>query len=82
MSNEIQDITREKILQSYNSNLKLHIKLKNGFWRNGYVTEIQPDFFIFRDDINADEPIFFLELIKVEPYMEKDKKEGIGDDNN
>jgi hypothetical protein len=63
------DIEKEKILLAYNSKLRLHIKKKNKDWRNGYVREIQADFFLFEDDQNGIEPIFWIELLKVDPYI-------------
>lgn len=75
ITSEMVDIEKEKILLAYNSNLLLHIKLKNETWRNGYVRKIEGDFFIFEDKVNGIEPVFWIELLKVEPYMEVNKKE-------
>ena len=67
----IQQINEQKISTAFKSALKLHIILKDKSWRNGYVKEISlPDFFIFHDDENGPEPIFFLELYKAEIYTE------------
>ena len=63
----------EKILLSFQKAIKLHLLLKNGDWRNGYVKELSSDFFVFTDDVNGSEPIFFMELKKVEPYLEEGK---------
>jgi len=60
----------DKILISLKNNLKVHIILKDNSWRNGYVIETSPDFFMFEDKENGIEPIFFLDLEKVEPYSE------------
>lgn len=72
----IHETNYNKILLGFENNLKLHIVLKNNQWRNGYVVELGADYFIFNDKKNGIEPIFFLELKKVEPFME----EGRGDD--
>ncbi len=74
MKNEDMKINEEKINKAFNSNLKIHIDLRDGSWRNGYIKEISADFFMFEDMVNGEEPIFFLELKKVEPYL--NKKEG------
>ena len=70
MNNENMKTNEEIISLALTKNLKVHLVLKDKSWRNGFVKEISADFFIFEDLINGREPIFFLELIKVEPYME------------
>lgn len=69
--NTNQEVNEQKLLKAFNSNLKLHIVLKDKTWRNGFVKELKADFFLFEDKINGIEPIFFLELLKVEPYLEE-----------
>ena len=69
-NNEEMKLNEEKIREAYKNSTKIHITLKDKTWRNGYVKEIRPDFFIFSDDVNGNEPIFFLELKKVEPYVD------------
>jgi len=75
MDDEIKKLNEEKINEAFKNSTKIHITLKDRTWRNGYVKEIRCDFFIFEDDKNGEEPIFFLELVKVEPYIQA-KKEG------
>lgn len=75
MTND-KKLHEEKLLLSLNHNLKLHITLKDGIWRNGYVKEILADFFMFEDAVTGLDPIFFLEIIKIEPYTEEKKEEG------
>jgi len=70
-----QRLNEEKILSALKNSIKLHLTLKDKTFRNGYVKEIGADFFIFSDEINGDEPIFFLELHKVEPYIKEKKGE-------
>lgn len=70
ITTELSDIEKQKIILAYNSKLQLHIKKKNEEWLNGYVKDIQADFFYFEDRVNGIVPIFWLELLKVEPYME------------
>ncbi len=71
MKDEIRKLNEEKIKEAKENSTKLHLILKDKTWRNGYVKEIKADFFIFEDSINGQEPIFFLELNKVEPYIKK-----------
>ena len=63
----------EKILLSFQKKIKIHLTLRDGSFRNGFVKELKSDFFMFDDTINGIEPIFFLELKNVEPYMEERK---------
>ena len=74
MVDDNKTLNIEKIKEAYYKSIKLHLVLKNKDWRNGYVKELSADFFVFRDDVNGEQPIFFLELHKVEPYL-KEKKE-------
>lgn len=76
MKDEIRKLNEEKIRLAKENHTKIHLILRDKTWRNGYVKEISGDFFIFEDDVNGDEPIFFLELSKVEPYIEPEKKGG------
>ncbi len=74
MINVNDTINKKVILTALDSKLKLHIKLTDGQWRNGYVVKVETDFFIFNDMLNGDEPTFFLQLEKVEPFVEGVRK--------
>ena len=64
-----------KILNSFKNNLKLHLVLKDNTWRNGYIKEIKKEFLIFEDTENGKEAIFFIDLKKVQPYIQLNKDE-------
>ncbi len=68
--NENMNTNEEKIYLAHSKKLKVHIILKDKTWRNGFVKKIKPDFFIFIDEVNGEEPLFFLEVHDVQPYME------------
>jgi len=68
-----EELMKEKISFAFKKKIKAHIILKDKTWRNGFVKDISADFFIFEDDINGKEAIFFLELVNVEPFMEDEK---------
>jgi len=74
MENDTRTINEEKINSAFKNSTKLHLVLKNKNFRNGYIKELGADFFIFEDDINGREAIFFLELHNVEPYMVEEGK--------
>jgi hypothetical protein len=72
MIEDSDEVKEEKIQTAYDKKLKLHIVLKSQFWRNGYVKELGAGFFIFTDVKIGDEPIFYVELAKVEIYTGDD----------
>jgi len=74
MKNDIIQINKEKINYSHSKNLKIHIKLKDETWRNGFIKEIEADFFIFDDKVNGSEAIFFIEVETVKPYTEREEE--------
>ena len=76
MNNETTNINEEKISRARFSELKVHLTLRDGSYRNGFVKNIYDDYFLFYDDVNGNEPIFFLELRNVEPYTKKEKEDG------
>ena len=73
MNNENLGINEEKINEAYSNHIKIHIVLRDGSWRNGYIKELGGGFFIITDSVNGDEPIFLIELKDVEPFMEEGK---------
>jgi len=75
MVNENEEKNERKIFLAWKNNIKLHITLSDNSWRNGYVFDMSADFFFFEDKVNGREPIFFLDLKRVEPYNEQDKEE-------
>lgn len=79
MKDEI--INNEELINlAYSKQIKIHLVLKNGSWRNGYVTKTYPDFFYFQDYRNEEETFFYIQIKNVEPFIEPGKKGG--DDGN
>ena len=75
-NNEDNSINEKKIIEAYNSKLKIHISFKNRTYRNGSVINIpNSSTFDFADDVNGKENFFFLELYKVESFEKEEKKE-------
>lgn len=79
---EIDDLNLEKISEAHKSSIKVHIKKRNGEWRNGFVKELGSSFFLFKDEVKGDELIFYLELQRVEPFMELKKEDKDGNRYN
>ena len=75
MKDETTKLNEELIFEALKSSTKIHITLKDGSWRNGFVTEIKADFFMFDDKENGIEPFFFLQLKEIKPYIEEKEKE-------
>ena len=55
----------------FDSKTKVHLKLKSGFFKNGYITEIGTDFFFLDDLVRGNVVVFFLEVLDIEAYMER-----------
>ena len=65
-------LNEEKILFSFENKLKVHITLKNKSWRNGIVKSMHAGYFLFHDEVNGEEAIFFLEVKKICPYFKEE----------
>ena len=77
----IEDLSK-RIYLAFSKKIKIHIKLKDESWRNGYVKNISPDFFIFDDRVHGIEGIFYLELKRVKPFTEANLKEELEKDGD
>ncbi len=64
------DLNIQKVLTAFENTTQVHLKLFDKTFRNGYVQDVRADFFIFEDNKNGLEPIWFLEVMDVEPYIE------------
>ena len=61
---------KEELQESFKLKQKIHLKLKDGSWRNGKVIRIENNYFVFKDFKNKEEGFFFLEIIKISPYIQ------------
>ena len=68
MNNEI--INEQLIRLAFSKGIKIHISLKDGTWRNGFVKEVLGDVFELEDKENGVEPFFYIQLVSVEPFNE------------
>jgi len=74
---------KEELQESFKLKQKIHLKLKDGSWRNGKVIRIENNYFVFKDFKNKEEGFFFLEIIKISPYIPRSlNKEGENADSN
>ena len=72
MNNE--KINEQLIRLAFSKNIRIHISLKDGTWRNGFVKEILGDTFELEDRENGIEPFFYIQLMNVEPFTEVREK--------
>jgi len=65
----MDDETHEKkIKYFFNQKEKVHVKVKSGLFFNGFIIEINSEFFILDDRRIGQMPIFFSELIDILKY--------------
>lgn len=65
---------KQKAKYFYGKNLKVHIKFKQNFWKNGSIKEINEDHFIIDENIEGEMPIFWLEIKDLEEFKEKSRR--------
>ena len=64
-----ESINNEQLVRlAFSKQIKVHLILKNGTWRNGFVTKLDVDFFYFKDTENAEEPFFYIQVVDVQPF--------------
>jgi len=67
MNDEV--INNEELIRlAFSKQIKIHLILKDGTWRNGFVTETFSDFFHFKDKENDEEPFFYIQVADVQPF--------------
>lgn len=66
-----ETINNEQLVRLvFSKQIKIHLILKDGTWRNGFVTETFVDFFHFKDTKNDEEPFFYIQVSDVQPFIE------------
>lgn len=68
------NILKQKIQSFYELNHPVHIKFKDGIFKNGYIEKIASDFFILNEFKRNKEFIFFVEIDRVDAYREIEEK--------
>lgn len=72
-----ETINNEQLVRlAFSKQIKVHLTLKDGSWRNGFVTQTSADFFHFKDTKNDEEPFFYIQLVDVQPFTEPKEVEG------
>jgi hypothetical protein len=75
MTNRIDDI-KDKANSFFESKKAVHIKLKDGLFRNGEIKEIGTDFFILIEFVFGEVAIFYRDVDSIELYTLKRKEDG------
>jgi hypothetical protein len=80
MNNEkLNEVLNEQLIKTaFSKTIKVHLKLRDGTFRNGFVTKLSPDFFLFSDDKRKLESFFYLQVRGVDPFTESDKEVNYG----
>ena len=73
MENINSILNKQLLLTAFKSQLKVHIGLVDKTFRNGFIKEMSADFFMFSDGDRKEEPIFYIEVYDVKPYVEEGK---------
>lgn len=61
-----------KRIQYFFDNQKaIHCQTKGGRWYNGYILEVNADFFILNEFKVGELPVFFIEVEEVTQYVPK-----------
>ena len=64
-----ESINNEQLIKlAYSKQIKIHLILKDGTWRNGFITNLKADFFYFKDTENDEEPFFYIQVFDVQPF--------------
>ncbi len=63
----------------FEKQLPVHVSKKNDGWWNGYIQEVCADFIMLNEFKKGLMPIFFIEIVDIESYVNL-KKEEKGDE--
>lgn len=64
--------TNEKLAEYfYKLGQKVHIELTNNSFYNGTIHEISSDFLLLDDQVVGEIPIFYVQITKFEPFVER-----------
>jgi len=71
---EVEKINKEKVKFYFNSKIPVHISLSTGKWYNGTIISIKPEYFIFLDNKEGKQLIFYIEIKKngITSYIKKE----------
>jgi len=67
------DIIRQQMNFFFREKMSVHIKLKNGHWKNGSIEEMSAEFCILNERVTGREMVFFIAVERVDPFKEVEK---------
>lgn len=50
---------------------QVHIKLKRGMWKNGFIKELKGEYFLIDERLEGSLTIFYSECLNIERYVQK-----------
>ena len=68
-------LIKQKCEIYFDNHQSVHVVLKSGEWLNGKIEELNGDLFTIIEFKKGEMPVFFIEIQKIEPYIDI-KKEG------
>lgn len=71
---EEEEVMKKKVEYFYKNKILVHIKKKNGFLNNGLILEFAGDLIILDDIKSGAMPIYFIEILEIEPKREREWK--------
>jgi len=73
MNNEKYITIGKKALFFKEKNIEVHVALENNQFYNGCILDVGPDFLILKDRKLGEVPVFFLQLISINPFINKEE---------
>lgn len=69
------EINKKKAQYFFVNNIPIHISLKEDKWLNGYIKEVNSDYFIIEEFEEGKIPVFYIEILPngIAPYREEEK---------
>jgi hypothetical protein len=69
------DAIKTRTKYFFDNQIKVHITFKDDRWKNGFITEItSADFFMLHEVFEGDQPVFFLQIKEIAPYIQREGK--------
>ena len=68
MNDEELNVLIKKVNFFKDKSKPVHVSIKSGKFYNGFITEINADFFIVSEFKFGEQPVFYVEVLTVEEY--------------
>jgi len=68
-------LLEQKARYFFENSIPVHVEYKRNFWKNGYILSVGSDFFMLNEFIEREIPIFYLEVLDIKKFNEKEEVE-------